>query len=172
MTHILCYFKEKCGFYNKNGVMGVRYVWLFMGVLGLDLGTKAWVEKGLPLGQRKEIVKKNLYLQHIKNTGFAYHKLAGEKSFILSVTGILTGIYSLFFLKSLRKGDKDSNLSIPLAITLGGAYGNFLERWKKGYVTDFIFIKKGKNPPIFNVADLALFLGSLWVLIASFGKSK
>lgn len=140
---------------------------VLFGVLGLDLGTKKWADLRLPRGKRKKVTKNLLYFQHIKNFGMAYHKFAGKKNFILGITGGLTAIYSVLFLDACLSKKDATNYAIPLAITLGGAYGNFLERWKKGYVTDFIYIDKGKNPPIFNIADAALLLGAILVGIVS-----
>lgn len=140
---------------------------VFFSVLGLDLGTKKWADLRLARGKRKKVAKNLLYFQHIKNSGMAYHKFAGKRNFILGITGGLTAIYSALYLGvCLSKKDAQS-YSVPLAIILGGAYGNFLERWKKGYVTDFIYIDKGKNPPIFNVADAALLFGAILVGVAA-----
>ena len=139
---------------------------VFLSVLGLDLGTKRWADTNLTIGKRRK-VKNILYFQHIKNSGLAYHKFAGKYNLILSITGGLTAIYSFLFLGACFSKKDAKKLAIPLAITLGGAYGNFLERWKKGYVTDFIYIKKGKNAPIFNVADAALLIGAILVGIVS-----
>ena len=140
---------------------------VLLGVLGLDLGTKKWADITLPLGKRRKIGKKQLYFQHIKNFGMAYHKLEGKKSRILYITGGLTAIYSFLFLRAGFGDAQAKKYALPLAITLGGAYGNFLERLKKGYVTDFILIKKGKNPPIFNIADAALLFGAIFIGIVS-----
>jgi len=97
----------------------------------------------------------------------AYHKLEGKRNVILWITGGFTAIYSILFIRACC-GDKETKgYGIPLAIILGGAYGNFLERWKKGSVTDFIFIDKGKNPPIFNIADAALLFGAILMGILS-----
>jgi signal peptidase II len=140
---------------------------VFFSVLGLDLGSKKWVDLRLPCGKRKKVTKNLLYFQHIKNYGMAYHKFAGKRNFILGITGGLTAIYSVLFLGACLSKKDTQGYVVPLAITLGGAYGNFLERWKKGYVTDFIYINKGKNSPIFNIADSALLLGAILVGIIS-----
>lgn len=140
---------------------------VFFSVLGMDFGTKKWAELKLPLGKRKNISKNLLYFQHIKNSGMAYHKLEGKKNMILWITGGLTAMYSLLFLRACRGDEEFKQYGIPLAITIGGAYGNFLERLRKGSVTDFIFIDKGSNPPIFNIADVALLLGAILMGIMS-----
>ncbi len=145
----------------------MKNILVFLSVLGLDLGTKKWADAMLPLGKRKRIAKNLLYFQHIKNSGMAYHKLEGKRNVILWITGGLTAVYSFFFLRACFGNVEAKRYGIPLAITLGGAYGNFLERWKKGSVTDFIFIDKGKNPPIFNIADAALLFGAILVGIMS-----
>ena len=145
----------------------MKNILVFLSVLGLDLGTKKWADAMLPLGKRKRIAKNLLYFQHIKNSGMAYHKLEGKKNVILWITGSLTAVYSFFFLRACCGNEEVKRYGIPLAITLGGAYGNFLERWKKGRVTDFIFIDRGKNPPIFNIADGALLFGACLVGIMS-----
>jgi len=140
----------------------LKNILVFLSVLGLDLGTKKWADAMLPLGKRKRIAKNLLYFQHIKNSGMAYHKLEGKRNVILWITGGLTAVYSFFFLRACFGNVEAKRYGIPLAITLGGAYGNFLER-----VTDFIFIDKGKNPPIFNIADAALLFGAILVGIMS-----
>lgn len=150
----------------------MKNILVFLGVLGFDLGTKKWVDLKLPLGKQKKVSKNLLYFQHIKNSGMAYHKLTGKKNLILCITGGLTAVYSLLFLRVCFDNKNAKQYGIPLAITLGGAYGNFLERWKKGYVTDFIYIKKGKNAPIFNIADAALLIGAIWVGITSFIETE
>lgn len=145
----------------------LKKLFVFLSILFLDLATKKWADVHLPLGKQKKITKKILYFQHIKNYGMAYHKLAGKNDLILKMTGGLTAIYSYHFLKTFDRNGKTHQYGIPLAITLAGAYGNFLERWKKGYVTDFIYIKKGKHAPIFNIADLALLFGAMFMGISS-----
>ena len=138
------------------------YFLILAGILGLDLGTKQWAIKKLPLGERIEILKNNFYFQHIKNTGFAYHKYAGKRKFIVWITGIIITIYSIVFIDCITGvEEKQKAYRLPLAVILGGALGNFFERWKKGHVTDFLLVSKGKNPPIFNFADMALALGFL-----------
>ncbi len=77
----------------------MRYFMTMLTVLGLDLGTKKWVEKSLPLGGRKVIVKNHLYLRHIKNRGMAYNTFSGKrKAILLSTAGLLS------FYAAVRKG--------------------------------------------------------------------
>ena len=142
----------------------------FLAVLGLDFGTKKWAAAHLPLNRKKEIVKNRLYFRHIKNSGIAYNRFSGKRNGILLFTGGLLAYYSTVFLQALT-GRRKRKLAMPLALILGGGFGNFAERARKGRVTDFIFIPvEGKNAPIFNLADVAVWVGGLWLTIVSCGE--
>lgn len=141
-------------------------------VLGLDFATKKWADETLPLNRKKEIVKNRLYFRHIKNSGIAYNRFSGKRNGILLFTGGLLVYYSGLFLQTLR-GRKNRKSALPLALILGGGYGNFLERLRKGKVTDFLFIPaEGRNTPIFNLADVAILLGSVWLTFVSCGENE
>ena len=136
-------------------------------VFGLDLRTKKWADETLPLNRKKEIVKNHLYFWHIKNNGIAYNRFSGKRKGILLFTGSLLAYYSGFFIHALR-GKKNRKYVLPLALILGGGYGNFAERAWKGKVTDFLFIPvEGRNMPIFNLADIAVWIGALWLTLVS-----
>lgn len=142
-------------------------IFTLFATFGLDLLTKRWADKNLPLNRKKEIVKKHLYFWHIKNKGIAYNRFSGKRNSILAFTGTLLLGYTGLFLQSLR-GKRSGKYALPLALTLGGGWGNFAERWRKGEVTDFLFIPaKGRNMPIFNLADVAIFVGACWLTVIS-----
>ena len=144
----------------------------FLAVLGLDFGAKKWAGENLPLNRNKEIVKNRLYFRHIKNSGIAYNRFSGKRNGILLFTGSLLAYYSGVFLNVLR-GKKSKKYALPLALTLGGGYGNFLERAREGKVTDFLFVPmEGRNAPIFNLADVAIWIGAIWLTIVSCGENE
>ena len=139
-------------------------------ILGMDFATKKWVQAKLPMNCKKEVVKNRLYFWHIKNNGVAYNKCSGKRKEILLFTGGLLAYYSGLFFQSLQ-GKKSRKYAIPLALVLGGGYGNFLERARKGEVTDFLFVPvKGRNTPIFNLADVAVWIGAACLTIVSLGE--
>ena len=139
-------------------------------VFGLDFWTKKWADKTLPLNRKKEVVKNCLYFWHIKNSGIAYNRFSGKRKGILLFTGTLLAYYSGVFMNVVR-GKKSKKYALPLALTLGGGYGNFLERVSKGKVTDFLYIPmEGRNMPIFNLADVAIWIGAFWLTIVSCGE--
>lgn len=139
----------------------MKYIVALLGTLLADLATKEVVRRRLTLGKRVNLQKNCLFLQHTRNTGFAYNKCAGEKNLILALTGGILTLYSVLFAKNIMGEKQNAGLCFAMAVTMGGAFGNFFERWKRGYVTDFMLILKGKNPPIFNLADVAILFGSI-----------
>ena len=139
-------------------------------VFGLDFITKKWADKNLPMNREKEIVRNRLYFRHIKNSGIAYNRFSGKRKGILLFTGTLLAYYSGVFMNVVR-GKKSKKYALPLALTLGGGYGNFLERVSKGKVTDFLYIPmEGRNMPIFNLSDVAIWIGAFWLTIVSCGE--
>ena len=144
----------------------------FLTILGMDFWTKKWAEETLPLNEKQEIVRNRLYFWHIKNSGIAYNKFSGKRKGILLFTGILLAYYSGVFIDVVR-GKKSRKYALPLALTLGGGYGNFAERARKGRVTDFLYIPvKRKNAPIFNLADVAIWMGAFWLAIVSYSEKS
>lgn len=141
-------------------------------ILGIDLSTKKWAEENLPLNRKREIVRNHLYFWHIKNSGIAYHKYSGRRKEILLATGALLACYGGLLVQILR-GRGEKRLALPLALTFGGGAANFWERLRKGHVTDFLFIPvEGKNAPIFNIADISIVTGALWMAFIQFFKRK
>ena len=118
----------------------------FLAVLGLDFGTKKWAEENLPLNRNKEIVKNRLYFRHIKNSGIAYNRFSGKRNGILLFTGSLLAYYSMAFLQALA-GKKERKYAMPLALILGGGFGNFAERVRRARSqTLSLSLWKGKMP--------------------------
>ncbi|MDR2939493.1 MAG: signal peptidase II [Clostridiales bacterium] len=133
-------------------------------IVALDRFTKVCVEKKLKLGQSKELIKGKAYLRHVKNKGAAFGFLSGKPRAlkILSISSILMLIY---YSPQVFRGNNKLQKSF-LSMVIGGAIGNLYDRHKNKSVTDFLFIKF-KNAPIFNIADIFIFLGSLGIFFDS-----
>src|SRR5699024_6503634 len=90
-----------------------------------------------------------------RNKGAAFGMLQGQMwlFYIITVIVVIGVIYYLH-----RYGRKEMLFGIALALILGGAIGNFIDRLFRGSVVDFLYFRL-IDFPIFNVADSALTIG-------------
>lgn len=137
-------------------------MWLVLsivaGTLVVDQLTKFLVVKYMTLGQSISVIDNFLYITSHRNEGAAWGILQGKMSFFYVVTLVVIGVVILW----IRRLDikKEKLLVIALALILGGALGNFIDRVMYQHVVDFIntYIF-GYDFPIFNIADSALCIG-------------
>jgi len=150
------------------------WLWLSLIVILVDCVTKrvavAMLSSELPTS-----IFPNLRLILAKNTGASYGFLAeatGWQRWLFSGLAIVVSLGILLWLRSLPKNDRLTTFG--LCLILGGAIGNLLDRLVFGYVVDFINFYIGSFSPfgVFNVADMAISIGVLLLLVASFRRSK
>jgi signal peptidase II len=146
----------------------VRWLWLTLGVVILDRATKAWFEARTAEGWRQELVHNFIYLVHSRNPGIAFGVLADSASTgtrILLIVGSLVVIGVLAWLLVAGKSGNPTGAA-GLALLLGGAAGNVTDRIFHGAVTDFFEVWLGTyHYPAFNVADSAITIGALLMII-------
>ncbi len=136
-----------------------RFIALAVGVVVFDQITKVILRATLELGDR-EWLAEFFAFSHIANDGGAFGIFGGQNT-VLAVSAVVAigvvGVYYFFPPLDhwlIRSG---------LALILGGAIGNLLDRIYQGHVTDFIdFI----HFPAFNVADAAINVGVAAIVIA------
>ena len=127
-------------------------------VVVLDQGTKALATSLVDRGDRVEILP-FLHLENVRNEGVAFG-LGGDISAALIGVTIVALVGLLVFL-ALRGGG-GWGVWLPAALLLGGALGNLADRVRDGAVTDFIDLPLW---PTFNLADVAITLGVLLLLL-------
>jgi len=131
------------------------YFLIAAGVLVLDQITKYLVRAGFVLYESKAIIENVFHLTYIENPGAAFGMLADKKWFFIIATSLIM-IFIIYFMISIEKDEPKAN--IFLAMALGGAAGNFIDRLMKGTVTDFFdFIIW----PVFNIADSFIVVGMI-----------
>lgn len=134
-------------------------------IAALDLVTKEWASAALTLHQRVEVWPFfNFTLVH--NPGAAFSFLAdgggAQRWFFIALTIILTGIIGWWLAHTRDRGW----LSAALALVLGGAVGNLVDRVRFGYVVDFLdFHFAGWHWPAFNIADAAISCGAVLLIV-------
>ena len=111
------------------------------------------------------IIKKVLYLTYTENKGVAFSFFAGNKIFIITSTIIVL----IILINYIRKNYISKVEQIGYGLIVGGAIGNLIDRLLYGYVIDFIDFKI-INYPIFNIADTAIVIGVILIIIKSFKR--
>jgi signal peptidase II len=135
-------------------------------VVTLDQISKLWVNSHLELYETIPLVG-CLSLTYVRNTGSAFGFFANQV-FLLTLVSIVGLVTILLFYRYLSK----SNILGILALSLifGGAVGNLIDRMRLGYVTDFVDVRLWDDFhwPAFNVADSAITVGSIVLIIFIF----
>ena len=107
-------------------------------------------------------------LTHHKNSGAAFSFLAdagGWQRWFFTIVASAVSIVIVVWLWRIRN-EGQSVLSVALALVLGGAIGNLIDRILLGHVTDFIQILFGGWAfPSFNVADAGISIGAVLLII-------
>ena len=107
----------------------------------------------------------NLTLVHNFGAAFSLFDEAGgwQRWFLLAVTVVIC-LFLYHWLKHLEPSESAS--SIAIALIIGGAVGNAMDRLVYGYVVDFIDLYYGKyHWPVFNLADMAITMGALGLIL-------
>jgi signal peptidase II len=143
-------------------VKRVHYLILAAAVIVLDIWTKALVLARIDLHETIPIIPNFFQLVHVRNTGAAFGIGANASSRLVPLL-LNFGAIAVFFVVvvyALRSAVSDRLLQTGLHLILGGAIGNLLDRFRFGYVVDFLDVYvRTKHWPAFNVADSAICVG-------------
>jgi signal peptidase II len=137
-------------------------------VLVLDLASKHWVESILLHGQQIPLTDFfNLVLTY--NAGAAFSFLSDASGWQRWFFSGIAAAASILIVYLLRKHAAEKLFCLALSLVLGGALGNLWDRVTLGHVVDFLdFHVGGYHWPAFNVADSAIFLGAMFLIVESF----
>jgi signal peptidase II len=137
-------------------------------VLVLDLVSKHWVESILLHGQQIPLTDFfNLVLTY--NAGAAFSFLSDASGWQRWFFSGIAAAASILIVYLLRKHAAEKLFCLALSLVLGGALGNLWDRITLGHVVDFLdFHVGGYHWPAFNVADSAIFLGAMFLIVESF----
>ncbi|NLO79462.1 MAG: lipoprotein signal peptidase [Xanthomonadaceae bacterium] len=149
-------------------VRGWAAKWLSVAglVVIVDQLTKLAAERWLELHALVPVLPGfNLTLSY--NRGAAFSFLAAHGGWQRWFFSLLAVAVSVFLIRWLRQiNDRDRWLSLSIALILGGAVGNLIDRLLYGHVIDFIWLYYDRwSWPVFNVADSAITVGVV-VMIA------
>jgi signal peptidase II len=132
-----------------------------LAVLVLDQAVKAWVERALPLEVSRPFLPPVLWLTHTRNTGAAFSLLRGHGEALILISIIIITFMAVSLARLARRGERAPGLlGIGLALPLGGALGNLVDRLARGFVVDYLDLRWW---PIFNIADSAIVVGAIFL---------
>lgn len=137
------------------------FVGLAAAVVIVDQATKAWLVGLLEPGERLSVIGDLVRLVHGQNDG-AIFGLFQDQALLFGIVSL--GVVGLIVWYHGSSG-RNTLLSIALGLLLGGAIGNALDRFRLGYVVDWVDIGIGDlRFYTFNVADSAV-TGAVLLLI-------
>jgi len=135
-------------------------------VIALDWFTKQRITEALELYRPVEVLPwLNLMLAHNYGAAFSFLSDAGgwQRWFFVALAA---GVSVVLVVWLLRLPRREWVTGLGLALVLGGAVGNLIDRIQLGYVVDFIDVHfRGWHYPAFNVADSAITCGVILLLL-------
>ncbi len=149
--------------------------WLGLSLLAvlLDQLSKLWVAHDMQLYQSINVMP-YVNLTYVHNTGAAFSFLSeagGWQRWFFAALAIVISTVIAVWLSRLKA--QETLMAVSLSLVLGGAIGNLIDRLAYGYVIDFLDVYIASwHWPAFNVADSAITLGVVLMLLESFGVGK
>ena len=144
-------------------------------IVALDQLTKAIVRLTLPVGESRRIIPDFLDLTHVHNTGAAFGLLNAadfpyKPMVMIGIAAIALVAIAAY---ATQLGFHERMARFGLALILGGAFGNLIDRAIAGYVVDFVDVYWGSTHFwAFNVADSAITMGAVLVLLDMIGIGR
>ncbi len=151
----------------------LKWLWLSLLAIILDQASKLAIAGSMHLYQSIQIMP-YFNLTYVHNTGAAFSFLSdagGWQRWFFAGLALLISVVIAVWLARLKQ--HETLLAIALALVLGGAIGNLIDRLAYGYVIDFLDVYyQTWHWPAFNIADSAITLGVILMLVESFGLVK
>ncbi|MGI6129386.1 MAG: signal peptidase II [bacterium] len=122
-------------------------------IVAIDQFTKALVRQSLLPGQSLPIWPGVFHLTYVQNPGAAFGLLKNQTGLFVVVAAVVV-VAVMFYASRLQP--HMALVRWAMALVLGGALGNLIDRLRFGYVVDFLDFRIW---PVFNVADMAIVTG-------------
>lgn len=133
-------------------------------VVTIDQLSKLWAYNTLQGTKGIQVIGELLEFRYVENRGAAFGILEGRMWFFYIITII---VVTMLFYYLFTQGKDSLFLNITVGLLIGGTLGNFIDRLLRGFVVDFIKVDLVSqiNFPVFNVADIAITIGSALFII-------
>jgi signal peptidase II len=148
----------------------MSWLWLSAAIIVADFLTKLWALSALKYMQSVEVVPGFWNWTLVHNTGAAFSFLAnagGWQQWLFSALALVISTVCIVMLKRTERSAWQT--ALPLALIVGGALGNLIDRIRFGYVVDFVhWYWNGFHWPVFNLADSAISIAAVLLIVSSF----
>lgn len=148
----------------------ILYLALAMIIIVLDQISKLWVVEHLTLHQSISVWPV-FSIARVHNYGAAFgflNNAGGWQTLFFTLVAVTVSVIIVIWLS--RIASQQRQLSLALSLVLGGALGNLIDRVNYHYVVDFLFFYyQSWQFPAFNIADIAISIGAMFLLADSFG---
>lgn len=154
---------------------GWRWLPLALGVIVLDQATKAWIVQHFRIYESVHLLPVlDITLMFNKGAAFSFlEDASGWQKWLFVALALGVGAAILVWLRRLRARSQGL-LCCSLTLILGGAIGNVIDRLRLDHVVDFISAHWGSAHyfPAFNVADSAITIGAILLLLDAWRESR
>lgn len=144
----------------------VKAAFFFFGTVLLDQLVKYCVELTMLPGESIPIVPPFFHITFVLNPGAAFGIFEYQQWLFLVTAAVFCAVFLTFYERLRRSGTLIHYGAVALA---AGAVSNMIDRVRTGHVVDFFDFRIW---PVFNVADIAIVLGTAAVLWAFFVQKK
>ena len=157
--------------FMTRGVMGT----IIVAILVFDQVAKLLVRTQITLNDSLAIIPGLLNLVHVHNTGAAFGflnavNIANKQLLMTAVAVVALAAIACY---AWRVGARESLARAGLALILGGALGNLIDRASAGYVIDFVDVYwRSYHFWAFNVADSAITVGACLLILDMFVATR
>lgn len=160
---------------NASRFGRLSWLWLSLLVFVVDQASKFYFDNSLSMYQQIVIIPDYFSWTLAYNTGAAFSFLAdaaGWQRWFFAAVALAVSVVLVVWLKRLKPSE--TWLAVALALVLGGALGNLVDRVVFGHVVDFILLHWHQQWyfPAFNVADMAITGGAILLALDMFKSEK
>jgi signal peptidase II len=161
---------------NTNQKTSTALAWLVLSIvlIALDQWTKSIATANLQMGEPVVFVAGFWDWTLAHNTGAAFSFLANSGEWAHWFFVVMKIAVSLVLIVLLGKMPRQQwRDALPYALIIAGALGNLVDRFRFGYVVDFIeWYYRDYHWPVFNIADSCIVVGAVLLILFSFRKKE
>lgn len=144
---------------------------LITALIVLDQVSKWWAASTFPLNGANKSIGLGFHFTYVQNTGAAFGILENTTLILGILSATVAAVLAFFLLTQHRSLNRLAQIALNLI--LAGALGNMIDRFRLGYVIDFIhFYLPNFNFPVFNVADSCVVIGAGLLVLSSLSKKR